>query len=155
MRSYTDFAAFSNTRWDQSGNAGTYGSLENIHDNIHGRVGGNGGNMSDLDYSAFDPAFWLHHCTFEPPIVQLMLIVPGNIDRLFAMWQAINPKSYVVPEQTVNGTYTQEVGSTEDVETQLKPFHQGVDGDFWTSAKIVKTETVADKKLNSYRYFPT
>ena len=34
MSSYTDFAAFSNTRWDQSGNPGTYGSLEDIHNDI-------------------------------------------------------------------------------------------------------------------------
>jgi tyrosinase len=69
MSSYTDFAAFSNTRWDQSGNPGTYGSLEDIHDDIHGTVGG-GGHMSDPDYSAFDPVFWLHHCTFEPPTMR-------------------------------------------------------------------------------------
>ena len=32
-----------------------------------------------LDYSAFDPIFWLHHT---------------NIDRLFSIWQAIYPDRY-------------------------------------------------------------
>ena len=32
-----------------------------------------------LDYSAFDPVFWLHHT---------------NIDRLFSIWQAIYPDRY-------------------------------------------------------------
>jgi tyrosinase len=75
MSSYHDFAAFSNTKWDQSGNPGAYGSLEDIHDDIHGTVGGSGqagqGQMAILDYAAFDPVFWLHHCRLLYPIVEL------------------------------------------------------------------------------------
>ncbi|KAK6343803.1 hypothetical protein TWF696_007465 [Orbilia brochopaga] len=52
-------------------------SLEGIHDTIHGCVGGNNnGHMSIVPYSAFDPIFWIHHC---------------NVDRLYAIWQALNP----------------------------------------------------------------
>ena len=66
MSSYSNFAAFSNTTWDNSTDKGTYGSLEDIHDDIHGVVGGStnagAGQMSILDYAGFDPCFWLHHC---------------------------------------------------------------------------------------------
>ena len=75
MGSYTDFAAFSNTTWDTSGQPGAYGSLEDIHDNIHGTVGGStptgAGDMSILDYAAFDPVFWLHHCMLVIPFIAL------------------------------------------------------------------------------------
>ena len=57
---YKDFAAFSNHVW-QVNEPGTYASLEDIHNSIHGEVGGNAGHMAELDYSAFDPVFWLHH----------------------------------------------------------------------------------------------
>jgi tyrosinase len=49
--------------------------VEDIHDDIHGTVGGSGqagqGQMSILDYAAFDPVFWLHHCRLLYPIVEL------------------------------------------------------------------------------------
>jgi tyrosinase len=57
---YKDFAAFSNHQW-QVNEPGTYSSLEDVHNSIHGEVGGNVGHMAELDYSAFDPVFWLHH----------------------------------------------------------------------------------------------
>ena len=37
-----------------------WGSLEDIHNNVHGLTGG-GGQMSNPAYAAFDPIFWLHH----------------------------------------------------------------------------------------------
>ena len=37
-----------------------YGSLEGVQNGIHARVG-DGGHMSSLDASAFDPIFRLHH----------------------------------------------------------------------------------------------
>jgi tyrosinase len=43
--------------------------LENIHDRIHGWVGG---SMSDIGTAAFDPIFYAHHT---------------NIDRIWYMWQ--------------------------------------------------------------------
>jgi tyrosinase len=62
---YQDFSAFSNHEW-QENEPGTFASLEDIHNSIHVAVGGDGGHMSELDYAAFDPAFWLHH-TYVPP----------------------------------------------------------------------------------------
>jgi len=57
---YKDFAAFSNHEWENT-DPSTFASLEDIHNSIHVAVGGNMGHMSELDYSAFDPVFWLHH----------------------------------------------------------------------------------------------
>jgi hypothetical protein len=43
-----------------------------MHNGMHGWVGGQNGQMSKPAWSPFDPFFYLHHC---------------NIDRLWAMWQ--------------------------------------------------------------------
>ena len=48
-----------------------YVPLETPHNSIHDIIGGDGGNMSDITISAFDPIFWLHHC---------------NMDRFFYNW---------------------------------------------------------------------
>lgn len=65
LLSYKQFDAFSNNEWLRNGQPGTYGSLEDIHNEIHDKTGG-GGHMSALEVAAFDPVFWLHHW-FEPP----------------------------------------------------------------------------------------
>ena len=44
-------------------------ACENIHDGVHGWVGGTMGNVG---YAAFDPVFWVHHCM---------------IDRMWWLWQ--------------------------------------------------------------------
>lgn len=44
------------------------------------------------------------------------------MDRLFAIWQALYPDSYVVPEPTSDGTFTEQPGSTEDINSDLTPF---------------------------------
>jgi tyrosinase len=60
LLSYRNFDAFSFNQWDPNTNPGSFGSLEDIHNEIHDRVGG-GGHMSALEVSSFDPIFWLHH----------------------------------------------------------------------------------------------
>ena len=52
-----------------------YVPLETPHNNLHDIIGGEGGNMSDISISAFDPVFWLHHC---------------NMDRHFYTWLYLN-----------------------------------------------------------------
>ena len=42
-----------------------YTPLETPHNSLHNIIGGNGGNMSDISISAFDPLFWLHHCNMD------------------------------------------------------------------------------------------
>ena len=66
LLSYKQFDAFSNNEWLRNGQAGTYGSLEDIHNEIHDKTGGNG-HMSALEVAAFDPVFWLHHWFELPP----------------------------------------------------------------------------------------
>jgi tyrosinase len=44
-------------------------ACEDIHDSVHGWVGGTMGNVG---YAAFDPVFWAHHCM---------------IDRIWWLWQ--------------------------------------------------------------------
>jgi tyrosinase len=122
---YQDFAAFSNHQWAPDA-PGTYGSLEDVHNDIHGEVGGNGGHMTDLDYSAFDPVFWLHH---------------ANVDRLFAIWQALNPTSYTISEPAGDGTFTITPETTETATTALAPFKDASGTKYWNSTGVRSTET--------------
>ncbi|CEO98967.1 hypothetical protein PBRA_007081 [Plasmodiophora brassicae] len=55
-------------------------ALEGAHNDVHGSVGG---DMNTLDYSAFDPIFWLNH---------------NNVDRIWWQWQLVN-KFAMYPEE--------------------------------------------------------
>jgi len=88
-----------------------YDSLEAIHDGVHADVGSNG-HMSYVEYSAFDPIFFLHHTM---------------IDRLFAMWQAINyatadGSNFATRQTNQGGTYGMVPGTVDDINTHLEPF---------------------------------
>lgn len=52
-------------------------ACENIHDGVHGWVGGTMGNVG---YAAFDPVFWAHHTM---------------IDRIWWLWQQQGPMNAV------------------------------------------------------------
>ncbi|KAF3274294.1 hypothetical protein TWF970_008044 [Orbilia oligospora] len=95
------WGAFSN----RVGNNGA--SVESIHDGIHVWVGGPYGHMTSVPYSSFDPVFFLHHT---------------NVDRLFAIWQAVNPKSYVTPQQNGGGTYGVPSNQIDDGNSPLEPW---------------------------------
>ena len=126
LQSYTRFMAFSNNRWLQNDKPGQYGSVENVHDTIHDTIGGPNGHMGSFDVSAFDPIFWLHHC---------------NIDRIFAMWQALGNTSYVEPGVTGVGNFSFPKGGIENVNTPLKPFWDKSGVNFWTSEGVQSTRT--------------
>jgi tyrosinase len=85
--SVTDYTSFSCVSPGEASNLGN--SIENIHNNVHDAVGG-WGHMRWPEVSAFDPIFFLHH---------------ANMDRLFAMWQVLNPGSYIVPTLNTYGSY--------------------------------------------------
>ncbi|KAI9739853.1 MAG: hypothetical protein M1818_004909 [Claussenomyces sp. TS43310] len=121
---YNNYSTFSNEAWIPSDNTEGYDSIESIHDEIHGLTGGNG-HMTYIEYSAFDPIFFLHH---------------AMVDRAFAMWQVLNPDSFVTPQASAYGTFTTSVGATEDFATPLTPFYDGT-GAFWTSASARYTST--------------
>lgn len=80
------FATY-NTDEQKSCSGNTVNALEAIHNTIHNTVGG---TMASLDTSAFDPIFWLHH---------------ANVDRIGAIWQAINPNTKIVNTQASGSTY--------------------------------------------------
>lgn len=79
-----------------------------------------------IDYSAFDPIFWLHHT---------------NIDRLFAIWQGVYPNNWMTPQKIKYGTAVLQKGQTVDTNTPLKPFHKDTAGNFWTSQSARYTTT--------------
>ncbi|KAF2435742.1 Di-copper centre-containing protein [Tothia fuscella] len=119
----TRYGPFSNNGFPIDQRNGQMDSIENIHNTIHGLVGG---HMNYVVISAYDPLFFLHHT---------------NIDRIFSIWSAINPKSYVVPQKNSGGTYAQAPGSVEDIHTPLKPFHSDANGSFHTSTTARDTMT--------------
>lgn len=51
--------------------------MENVHNDVHGWVGG---SMGIIPVSAYDPIFWAHHCM---------------IDRLWYLWQLQQPTATV------------------------------------------------------------
>ena len=63
------------------------------------------------------------------------------MDRLFAIWQAIYPNSFVKSGKAKFGTATIRPGDTIDQNTQLKPFHKDSAGNFWTSSSSRQTST--------------
>ncbi|GAM89119.1 hypothetical protein ANO11243_071540 [Dothideomycetidae sp. 11243] len=91
-------------------------SMESQHNNIHMSVGQ---TMADLTIAAFDPVFWLHH---------------ANVDRIFAIYQAIHPDDYVTPFASSAASYSTPKNTTEDVNSPLYPFHSDDQGTLYTSA---------------------
>ncbi|KAF2752129.1 Di-copper centre-containing protein [Sporormia fimetaria CBS 119925] len=96
-------------------------SFESVHDSVHVTAGG---HMYYLDYSAFDPLFWLHH---------------ANVDRLLAMYQVISPHTWVSSGRARRGTAGWVQGTNMDQTTELYPFTKDVDGTAITSADVRST----------------
>jgi len=93
---------------------------------VHNSIGCINGTMYDLSWSAFDPAFMLHH---------------ANVDRLIALWQAIYPNSSIFTVvDYADALYGLAAGNVS-ADTPLKPFHipagndDGTDG-FHTSRSV-------------------
>ncbi|KAK6428007.1 hypothetical protein LTR95_015856 [Oleoguttula sp. CCFEE 5521] len=122
---YSNFSEFGTESYTFGADVKNADSLESIHDVIHG-ITGSGGHMTYLDYSAFDPIFWLHHTM---------------IDRSFALWQALYPDSYVQPTQMYQNSFTIQQGQTVDANTPLDPFHSSQNGTRWTSQTARSTRT--------------
>ncbi|KAJ5784932.1 uncharacterized protein N7503_010144 [Penicillium pulvis] len=112
---YSTFATTAQLSEDQS--VANDVNIEYIHNNLHGWVGGDfNGHMSQIPVASFDPTFWLHHC---------------NIDRIFALWQALNPEKWI-EESQVNEFFQEiiglPIGTKITTETELRPFHKDVSG---------------------------
>ncbi|KAK6525138.1 hypothetical protein TWF694_005284 [Orbilia ellipsospora] len=121
LTAYKQYNQVSSKAASQSNN-GQLDSIEGVHDTIHGTVG-SGGHMGWIDVSSFDPIFWLHHT---------------NIDRLFAIWQGINPSSYQLQGYSM-GTFALRQGTYEDLNTALPPFRQ-TPNSYYTSATVARTK---------------
>ncbi|GME24295.1 Tyrosinase [Neofusicoccum parvum] len=120
---YDNFTVFSNMA---SYHPDQYQSIEAVHGWVHNYVGGENGHMLAVPWSAFDPAFMLHHT---------------NIDRCFAIWQALHPDSYVAAEAQDYSTFMVDAGTVQDADSALYPFHSNEDGEFWTSNSIRDVKT--------------
>lgn len=112
-------------RTQMSGNG--VDSFESVHDAVHSTSGGeSGGHMWYLDYSSFDPIFWLHHT---------------NVDRLVTMHQ------YMTDTWVANGVIPRPMaqwnqGEQKNGNTPLKPFTKNTNGDFFTSNDIRQTRAL-------------
>jgi tyrosinase len=74
--------------------------------------------MAIIAVSAYDPVFWLHH---------------AMVDRIFALWQALYPGSYVEAQRQWVPTFWYNNGTVLDSNSGLLPFYSDPAGDFWTS----------------------
>ena len=117
---YQNFSTFSNEAWIPTSSSDNYDSLESLHDTIH-TLTGLQGHMAWIPFSSFDPIFFLHHCM---------------VDRVFALWQILNPDSWVMPTAAVLASYTTSEGEIQDSQTPLTPFYKSANGTFWTSDDI-------------------
>ncbi|KAL3477040.1 hypothetical protein BJX99DRAFT_270192 [Aspergillus californicus] len=96
-------------------------NIEYLHNNVHGWVGGDyNGHMSQIPVATFDPLFWLHHC---------------NIDRIFALWQGLNPGKWFEAGQA-NDFFQETIGLPPGApispKTELRPFHKDTKGTVFT-----------------------
>ncbi|KAI9050966.1 hypothetical protein LZ554_005076 [Drepanopeziza brunnea f. sp. 'monogermtubi'] len=123
----TWYALVKPVTFNEFGTEATRGiSVENPHNQVHGCVGLGAGHMSFLAYSAFDPLFWLHH---------------ANVDRLYALWQAVNPNSSFTPQIEQYGTFTLAPNSTDSDTTPLAPFLTSADGPYFNSITVQQIST--------------
>ncbi|KAK3350005.1 hypothetical protein B0T25DRAFT_611078 [Lasiosphaeria hispida] len=105
-------------------------SFENPHNIVHNHAGC-GGTIGNIDWSAFDPIFMLHHC---------------NVDRLTAMWQAIH---YNHPMFTTTGRstgqYATPKGALITADSPLKPFYD-------KNLRFHTSNTVSNTRELGYTY---
>jgi tyrosinase len=120
--SIPSFAEFSSTAFSAGGVPNAWTSVESIHNQVHGSLGGTTpglqGHMALVDYSSFDPIFWLHH---------------AQVDRLAAMYQAVFP-GRVVTAQPATGVFARKIkdGDMDTIDTPLWPFKKP-NGQYYTS----------------------
>ena len=96
-------------------------SLEALHDNIHVLTGG---HMGIVPQAAYDPVFWLHHT---------------NVDRVFAIYQAAYPDKWLVESAEVGSNMWYTSGTVKDGSSDLEPFHQTSEGEYWVSDDVRDT----------------
>ncbi|KAK4450897.1 tyrosinase [Podospora aff. communis PSN243] len=114
---------------DMASTSGSGGkSLENPHNMIHqsiggGRIGGMSGHIKPTEWAAFDPIFWLHH---------------ANVDRQFAMWQAIYHEQAMFSGSVSGQPTFGSDGRNITPDSALRPFVDG-EGKDWTNRRVQGT----------------
>jgi hypothetical protein len=72
--------------------------------------------MGLTEYAAFDPIFWLRHT---------------NIDRIFAIWQALNPDTWDWDQGLLDSpAYVRGIGDRETSTSWLIPFRLEIEESF-------------------------
>ncbi|KAK4117115.1 Di-copper centre-containing protein [Canariomyces notabilis] len=128
----TSFAQFATTRVPkgEKRDPKAYLNLEFLHNNIHNWTGGFGtfmGHMTEVPVAGFDPIFFMHHC---------------NIDRQFAIWQALNENNpnnwfdHLEEPYDDDGTWNISPQTIVTLQTPLAPFHKNRQGDCFVSDDI-------------------
>ena len=64
-----------------------------------------------------------------------------NVDRLWAIWQELNPNSDMTPRPAPYSTFSATAGQSQTKDTPLAPFWDKSGTKFWTSAQIKSTLT--------------
>jgi tyrosinase len=65
----------------------------------------------------------------------------SNVDRLWAIWQDLNPDSSMSPRPAPYSTFSATSGESQTKDTPLAPFWDKSGGKFWTSAQVRDTTT--------------
>jgi tyrosinase len=117
---YTQMATSAYVAEDEPTTQNKENSLEGFHNDIHTMCGNGGdgrtGHMGLTEYAAFDPIFWMHHT---------------NIDRIFAIWQALNPDTWGWDQHLLDSpTYVRGIGDKETPTSWLVPFRRKVEETF-------------------------
>ncbi|KAF2874672.1 hypothetical protein BDV95DRAFT_296302 [Massariosphaeria phaeospora] len=122
-------------------------TLENMHGWMHGSIGGfedeplnnkNPGHMWPVQFSAYEPLFMLHH---------------ANVDRIFALWQAIHPSLWLDPSSTGQQNKFLAANTLVDATTPLLPFYK-TSSTFWTTNDVRNTTALgyAYPETQSWNY---
>ncbi|RYO89420.1 hypothetical protein DL764_008588 [Monosporascus ibericus] len=111
--------AFADTYEKMASMSGNGNSFESPHNDVHNLVGG---SFATLTVTSFDPLFMLHHC---------------NLDRLAAMWAAINfEKTVQTTSYQSGGLFATPKGEDITADSPLKPFYQADGKTFHTSRSV-------------------
>ncbi|MDX1616302.1 MAG: tyrosinase family protein [Candidatus Promineifilaceae bacterium] len=94
--------------------------LNGVHGSVHVRVGG---DMGTVNNAGFDPIFYLHH---------------GNVDRLWAIWQANNPGAL----------------PTTEANNQLQPFTRPYTNIWATGSDFEHTSDLGYRYTNLCFFIP-
>ena len=72
---------------------------------------------------------------------RLLMPSASNVDRLWAIWQELNPDAYMTPRPAPYSTFTATGGEAQTKDTPLAPFWDKTGTKFWTSAEVRDTFT--------------